>query len=142
MILSKRQNKLLRRKLGALGIMDTDGWYSPPMNPGQQMVRSTYAADHTLVCGRPLLCGQGNYCILKGMTLFLPVAKTSCHPPVPILPSLLLVITSPHTWSFSGHNLSRDYIYHPAFQVSVTMILNYLNGEQRDVYTCASASFP
>lgn len=96
------------------------------------MVGSAHAADHILICGRPLLCGQGNHCMLKGMNYYY-MSPLSMHSPFSSFSTNL-----PHTWSFSGHSLCKDHIYHSALQVSVAMTLNYPNGmwAKKCIYHC------
>lgn len=61
------------------------------------------------------------------------LSSLSMHSPFPSFSNNLS-----HTWSFSGHSLSRDHIYHSALQVNMAMKLNYPNGmwAKKCIYHC------
>lgn len=93
--------------------------------------RSAHDADRMSVCRRPVLCGQGNHCDALGNHTIPPCGKDCLSSPRIHYPFLPFDNNLPaHTWSFirTYSCLARDYIYHPALQVSVAMILNYPNG--------------
>ena len=78
--------------------MDTDGQYSPPINPGQQMLPEVHTMLTTCLSMEDLcFVGRTTTTRLKGIPVFLLVAKTAYHPPISTVPFLLLIIKSHHT---------------------------------------------